>query len=70
MGNDFGNRPLPWQQVVRAAKTYVWSGDDRDGLKILKMVLKSGLDSQYKVRISDLMDLFTLANSDEPQSVI
>ena len=70
MGHDFGNRPLPWQQVVRAAKSYGWRGEDKAGLKILKVVLKSGLDSQYKVRIPDLMDLFTFANSDEPQSVL
>ena len=58
-GHDFGQRPLPWQKVIRVAKLHGWGGQDKEGLYILK--LTCGLDSQYRVRIPDLMGLFTFA---------
>ena len=53
--------------MVRDAKLYGWRGKDKEGLYILKITC--GLDSQYRTRIADLMDLFVFNNPEPFEAV-
>ena len=60
-GFDFGQhdprpRPIFWQKLLRVARQYGWQGNDKEGRTMLRILC--GYDSQYRVKITDLMDLF------------
>ena len=60
-GFDFGQhdkrpRPIAWQKLLRVARQYGWQRGDKEGRTMLRILC--GYDSQYRVKIPDLMDLF------------
>lgn len=70
-GYDFGKRPMsvaedgPRCEALRLARKRC--GKDKEGLYILKITC--GLDSQYRTRIADLMDLFVFNNPEPFEAV-